>query len=250
MTKLYTLRDHDQLYQHWQHQRAVDLHVLHIDFHCDMVGLLVDRQNDRAYSGLRERQQLHEGNFLTQAILDGMVTGVHWVHDTPGGRVDDTYVVKYASDWSAYWPLQRLQREQAAGLPFELDVSTTNTWDGQLHIDQALDIDWDYFACTDYDADSIQARVDRFWDTELSGTPAEIYVCESWNYVHPSHTLYEQFVERLADRFSAEITPLPPINRPEPIRTNARNWLPAPLFTTMRNAYFQTQHALRVRGIF
>ncbi len=44
MNVIYVIERHDQLLQLWRSQNIKNLRVVHVDFHCDMRGLLVDRQ--------------------------------------------------------------------------------------------------------------------------------------------------------------------------------------------------------------
>ncbi len=94
MSKIYVLESHDQLLDFWREKDASLLSVLHLDFHCDMRGLLINRKKERAYRIRDIKSGVDQGNFLTYAILEERVKSIRWVHDIPGGRCADVGTVK------------------------------------------------------------------------------------------------------------------------------------------------------------
>ena len=83
---IYLIERHDQLLDIWRAQNATNLRVAHLDFHCDMRGLLIDRTAGCAYDIGALRAGVDQGNFLAHAILQGRVQRVRWRHDVPGGQ--------------------------------------------------------------------------------------------------------------------------------------------------------------------
>lgn len=83
---LYVIEQHHQLLHLWRKQNIKGLRIAHLDFHCDMRGLLIHRRIQQAYNIGYKRQSTDEGNFLTYAILEGLVQDVRWIHRVPGGR--------------------------------------------------------------------------------------------------------------------------------------------------------------------
>ena len=49
MRTVYVGDEHDQVLALWRRRGPFSLRVLHLDFHCDMRGLLIDRRAGRAY---------------------------------------------------------------------------------------------------------------------------------------------------------------------------------------------------------
>ncbi len=102
---LFVAEEHNLLYDLWQSGAGRNLSVCHIDFHCDMRGLLIDRRLGRARFVWRHdpyMNRLDSGSFLAHAVMSGMVANLRWVHDEFGGRkYDELYCVKYETDFSA-----------------------------------------------------------------------------------------------------------------------------------------------------
>ena len=115
MTVIFVADAHHRLSWHWKDTGARALRLAHVDFHCDMRGLLIDRREQRAESreqraesrGQRAEGRGHDrrgpgwvdqGNDLTHAVSEGMVESIDWVHDPHGGRRYDLGTVRYASD--------------------------------------------------------------------------------------------------------------------------------------------------------
>ena len=71
MSVLYVIEKHDQLLQLWRSQDAANIRIAHVDFHCDMRGLLIDRQTRRAYRIGSILRRVDVGNFLAHAVVEG-----------------------------------------------------------------------------------------------------------------------------------------------------------------------------------
>lgn len=101
---IYGFEHHDQLLELWRETDLRDIHLVHVDFHDDMRGLVIDRKRQVAYPTgalARGKAEVDPGNFLAHAILDGRINGVRWLHGIPGGRAWDAGIVGYESDWLA-----------------------------------------------------------------------------------------------------------------------------------------------------
>ena len=245
--KVYSIESHEQALEIWRREQTRDARVLHVDFHCDCRGLLVNRKKQLAYRIWDRYSRLNEGNFLTHAILEGVVSEIRWVHDEPGGRKDDLKIVKYESDISAQANrlILALRREQGISIRFE--VMTSAQWDGILP-GEVLDIDWDYFACLDYAVDSIPKRVDAFLSRDFENVPDQTFVCHSPEYCHPTKQQFESFVKELAQRFGADIIQVP---RPKKMESpSALKTMLGPIYYPVRNYYRTACLALHRRGIY
>lgn len=210
---LYVIEQHDQLLDIWREEGASGLRIVHLDFHCDMRGLLVNRLSQRAYRSSR-LGAVDEGNFYTHAIMEGRVCAMHWIHDNPGGRKHDVGTIRYTEDLTAQplrWKLA-LQRER--GIPFEYEVTPVNEWSKRIE-NAFLDIDWDFFASKEYDIETIDDRVRKFFGMEIVHLPENIALCYSPRYSHPSREQFEEFVESLSLWYGSNVVRLPQPQIPE-----------------------------------
>ncbi len=98
MAELIVADEHLQIFDLWRERGERGLYLAHVDFHCDMRGLLVDRRRGTARL-LDERDPrirvVDSGNFLAHAAASGIVDSVRWIHDRHGGRRYDVGTVKY-----------------------------------------------------------------------------------------------------------------------------------------------------------
>lgn len=251
MNVVFVAEKHDQILDLWRTQEYHSLRVLHLDFHCDMRGLLVNRSDQRAYRIWDRHQAPDPGNFLTHAILDGHVHSVRWVHDVPGGRQYDVGTVKYTTDFTALPHRCILAVSGDPGTPVQYEVIRYSDW-GRLYEGEHLDIDWDFFASTDYPVDTIKARAQAFLDRDFPVVPAETYVCYSPDYSHPSRVHFWYFINQLAEKFQAEIRELPSasIDQVDEPSSLYRRYLPAPLFELARRTYYDFNLGMKKRGIY
>jgi hypothetical protein len=87
MVEIIACEEHDQVYEIWRQRGLRNLRVTHVDFHCDMRGLLIDRPRQQAYFiGAPAARRVDPGNFLAHAIMEGTVSALRWVHGPYGGR--------------------------------------------------------------------------------------------------------------------------------------------------------------------
>lgn len=249
MSVIYIVEQHDHILELWRAQQVRDLRVLHLDFHDDMRGLLIDRDAQRAYRIWDLNPVVGQGNFLTHAVLEGRVSSIRWVHDEPGGRKYDVGTVKYKSDLSAlpYHWLISLQGEP--GVPIHYQVVPYKDWTEPAE-GECLDIDWDFFACTEYPADTIQSRTDSFLERAFNVIPQLVYVCYSPDYSHPSRTQFKEFISDLSQILKAEVIQLE-FNANAPLKQPYyKRYLPVPLFRLARRIYYKINLELRKRGVY
>ena len=245
--KVYAIESHEQALYIWRDSKVRNAKLLHVDFHCDQRGLLVNRKKQRAYKIWTRYQAVDEGNFLKQAVIEGIISGIRWVHDEPGGRKDDIKSVKYENDPSAMVHRVALALRQDPGIPIQYEVIPTADWSG-IKPDEILDIDWDYFAAVEYPVESVQGRIDSFLSRKFETIPEQTIVCYSPEYSHPTSKQFESFVNELAIRFDAEVVTLPRPAR-NPNRSRLKSKLKR-LYQPARKFYHSANLALRKRGIF
>ena len=152
--KLYVIDSHEQALDIWRQQQLTNAKLLHVDFHCDQRGLLVNQKKNLAYPIWTRFPKVDEGNFLKHAIVDGIIASVRWVHDIPGGRQHDIKTLKYHTDFSAI--IHRLIHlfKRTPQTSYRLETCLASQWI-QIQPGEILDIDWDFFAAKEYAVDSI-----------------------------------------------------------------------------------------------
>ncbi len=207
MSILYEMETHDQLLQLWRLQNATGLSIAHLDFHCDMRGLLIDRQAQLVYP-TTNCERVDEGNFLMHAVKEGRVKSIIWTHHIPGGRQYDVGTIKYATDLTSQPLLWLLKLKGQQGISIHYDVMEFTRWTG-LTGNEFFDIDWDFFASKNYPLNTIDSRVESFFNMDFGCVPKHTSVCYSPRYSHPTRDQFEMFVQRIAEKFQAEIVRLP-----------------------------------------
>ena len=245
--KLYVIDSHEQALGIWREQKLTNAKLLHVDFHCDQRGLLVNRKKNLAYPIWTRFQKVDEGNFLKHAVVDGIISSVRWVHDLPGGRQHDIKTLKYHTDFSAivHRLLHLLNRTPQSS--YRLETYLANQWD-QIQPNEILDIDWDFFAAQEYSVDSIAARIEMFFDRDFPIPPQQIIICHSPEYCHPTDELFEQFVDRIQTLFAADLIrlPKPIISRSQRSKSKLKNAVRG----RARKLYHLTHLSLRRLGIY
>jgi hypothetical protein len=215
MTELIVAEEHCQIYDLWLERDARNLAVCHVDFHCDMRGLFIDRSRGLAsFTGKRIPfiHRLDSGSYLSHAVMNGIVTRLRWVHDDFGGReYDYVHCVKYETDFTAL--PQRLM-ENRKRVPISFAEQTFADWGGPLP-GEHLDIDWDGIAHADYDVRRIRRLTAEILERDYE--PASIFVARSSDYCHPLRGLFEDFIARLETKFDVRAVrlPLQPPSAPE-----------------------------------
>ncbi|MFA5516561.1 MAG: hypothetical protein WDA20_09770 [Desulfuromonadales bacterium] len=240
MTALIVAEEHSQLYDVWIERGRRNLSVCHVDFHCDMRGLLIDRRRGRARFVWRNdpfMNRLDSGSFLAHAVMNGMVGNLRWVHDEFGGRkYDDLYCVKYESDFSAL-PFRFSGGGKWA--PLRFTEQTFADWDGPQP-GEYLSLDWDALAFAGYDEQRIRRLMAEILDREF--TVEGVFLAHSLEYCHPEKALFDEFVARLEQKLKSLAVRLP-------------NRLPPPLGPSLPwKIYHQLEHLIlrkmRRRGIY
>lgn len=134
-------------------------------------------------------------------------------------------------------------------MPIHHEVIPYTDWTG-LTEDEHLDIDWDFFACTAYPADTIQERVNAFLEREFSMLPKQIYVCYSPDFSHPSRSQFQLFVNDLAQIFGAKVIELRSSRDVPATQPFYKKYVPPTLFGLVRRIYYSAGLWLRQRGIY
>jgi len=203
---LYVAEEHGPLYDLWQEQGCRNLAVCHVDFHCDMRGLLIDRRHARAryvWQNDPFMNRRDSGSFLAHAVMNGIVSSLRWVHDEFGGRRHDMfYCVKYETDLSA---LPFRIRAGKSWVPLNYVEQTFTEWEG-VRPGEFLSLDWDGLAFPAYREDHIRGLMSEILDREF--TPAGVFVAHSVTYCHPEKALFDEFIARLEEKFATEAVPL------------------------------------------
>jgi len=246
---IFVVEEHDQVLDLWRAQQSRSLSVLHLDAHCDMRGLLIDRQIQHAYRIWDRNLSVDQGNFLTHAILEGRINSLRWVYNDLGGRQNDVGTVKYESDLTSipYRWLLALRGER--GIAIHYEVIPEKSWSG-LAEGELLDIDWDFFAHIAYPESAIQDHVESFLSVEFHVIPEQVYICYSPDFSQPSRIQYQNFVTALAKIFKAEIIPVHRDGYKAAIQSAYNKYLPHRIFRLIRHFYYQANLSLRKRGIY
>lgn len=216
MPEIILADNHEQAYPIWAERGLKNIKLTHVDFHCDMRGILIDRKKSTAFfTSDRETAFIDRGNFLAHAIMNGIVTDLKWVHGPRGGRAFDVGpVVSYETDLFA--PLHRFnfKRSSREEVKFTFEQGLLSQWQGPRE-HEVLDVDWDTFASVEYDKNHREELVDQFFKRDFSHIPDLTTLIYSPGYSDPDRSLYLAFAERLADQFGAQIVELPkaPLNR-------------------------------------
>jgi hypothetical protein len=207
MTQIFIAEEHSQLYDLWLERGDRNLTVCHIDFHCDMRGLLIDRRSGKAryvHQYHSSMNRLDSGSFLTYAVMNGIVTTLRWVHDDYGGReYDVVYGVKYEKDFTAL-PYRLWNSKK--WVPLSYTEQTFTDWDGPRQ-GEHLSIDWDGIAYIDYDENHIRLLMDEVLG--YRDLPEIVFIARSQEYSHPNQALFDEFVLRLEKKFNTKAMPLP-----------------------------------------
>ena len=214
MTELIVAEEHSQLYDLWMERGERNLSVCHVDFHCDMRGLLIDRRHGRACFVAEHLPYVHRldsGSYLSHAIMNGTVSRLRWVHDGFGGRAYDyLHCVKYESDLSAL--LHRLPGKRR-WVPVSYAEQSFEEWGGPLP-GEYLDIDWDGIAFVEYDEGRVRRLMAQILERDFR--PEGIFLARSPGYCHPDGELFEEFIAGLEAKFGLRAVRLPQVAAPPP----------------------------------
>ena len=242
MTVIYVAAEHHRLYWHWKDTGARDLRLSHVDFHCDMRGLTIDRYGQRA--GVHDPAELghvDQGNFLTNAIHAGMVRGLTWAHHPFGGRPYDLGTVRYLTD----------RRTRLVGpvptqwQPLDYREVDLRHWTGPEE-GTHLDLDWDALACRVYPKAFATELQKAFLEVDFTWRPEVVYFIYSYCSSHIDDAAFEDFLEALRRKLDATVerlSPLPPehsnMEHNPPLATRIRRVFTGPLKRPQR---WMTRH--------
>ena len=250
---LYVMDHHHQLLHLWQELSVRNLDVTHIDFHCDMRGLLIDRNHLSARWITKDTHSIDEGNFLAHAIMNQMVDHLTWVHDEPGGRQYDVGGVMYENDLGRWLPWNTTSIELKTDIAQlqQYNELPIRDWPGPAE-NQWLDIDWDTFAANEIPYNSIQNRVDSFVakleNSKVS--PGSISICYSPGFSHPSREPFNTLVESLERLYETKAQILKFDAREEPTPQSFKHWIPRSLRHYAKSLSVECQRGLRRAGIY
>jgi hypothetical protein len=207
LTELFVADEHSPLYDLWRERGDRDLSVCHVDFHCDMRGLLIDKRRGRAryvWQSDPYMNRLDSGSFLAHAVMKGMVSRLRWVHDEFAGRkYDDLYCVKYETDCTSL-PFRLAGKRK--WVPLDFSEHTFDDWGGPRP-GEYLSLDWDGFAFVDYDEAHIRRLTTEFLKYEFR--PESVFVSSSPEYCHPDKALFDEFIGALEKKFRTQAVRLP-----------------------------------------
>ena len=216
MTTLYLANDHSTMLHLWRRRNTRGLRLLRFDAHCDLRGLVFDEERKRAAPRWDPRLlqgSVDGGNFLSHAVLEGRIRSIRWIHGPHGGRERDVGTVALVSDFPQRW----LLRFRRAWVPLEFRSQLLTDASLALETGEQLDVDFDYFASRLAPQASIEPAIQGFFQLPWSNRPREIYLARSPAYCHVVPKAMQAFVDRLAERFSADVVELPdppPAKRP------------------------------------
>lgn len=206
MAELIVAKEHSSLLDLWQERDERSLSVCHVDFHCDMRGLLIDRPRGRArfvWQCDPYMRRIDSGSFLAHAIMQGIVAELNWVHDDFGGRnYDDLYCVKYEKDLSA----KPFMLKKKSWVYFSYKETTFNEWKGPQE-GEFLSIDWDGLAFAEYEDQHINRLISNFLAHELKSEC--VFVSHSPEYSNPDISLFDNFIKLLEKKLNTKAVFLP-----------------------------------------
>jgi hypothetical protein len=165
---------------------------------------MVDKEN--CYSTtLPGLKKVDCGNFLSFAVIEGIVNSIVWTHDEYGGRNNDTTYVKYTTDLTALPYRIRNWIQHTKTYPLEYSEHLFKKGNN-FYISEKmhLDIDWDFFFLKGKPDKERKRSIELFLETDLNEVPHYTYVSYSSDYVVPSRREFEGFIAQLASKFGAE----------------------------------------------
>ncbi|MEM9940634.1 MAG: hypothetical protein AAF939_03515 [Planctomycetota bacterium] len=248
-TKLFVIENHHQLYDIWEDYEFRNISVTHLDFHCDMRGIMVDPKRQLGYRIPDVRKGVDMGNFLAHAVFDGFVNEIKWIYDTPGGRKWDIHTIKHTSDFTSM-PYKFLANTGAIR-PFEFPYQEVlmKDWQG-VGKGEFLDIDWDIFAALEIDQQELEERVDSFFQKTHHQDVVGISICYSPHHIHSSQPQFQQFVDQVAALFNAEIIEEKERTAADSNCPSLRKWVPDVLYQPMQQVYYKARLTMKQYGVY
>jgi hypothetical protein len=242
LSAIFTCDNHSAVYAHLRTVEA-PVFVVHLDAHCDMRGLYVDRSARRArrHKGV----PVSASTWLGALVLEGCVRRVEWIHDEVGGRANDLHTVRYASDRS-HIPYRWRPEPRGAPIPFEMSEAPFDGW-RQTQPDVVLDLDWDFFADPRKPESRRRREVETFFTQVLVAEPMRVYCAYSPHYAVPDRGAYRDFVARLSAALDLPVYPL--VEPPRPPHRAARALPPLARTVARRSALFAKRQLWRFNGL-
>jgi hypothetical protein len=203
MTTLFVFKEHDELLTLWRSRALSGLRIVHVDFHDDLRGFVIDRKREKAFrAGVfrRDRKPPDEGNFLMHAVMEGIVRKIRWVRGRVGGRAYETGIVKYREDLASIPHRVAHSLRRDAEYPLQFAEIVDEEWKGPEE-GEHLDIDWDYFASFHFDPWEISERIGAFLRKLRGPAPPAVYLAYSPGHVSPSREQFGLLVDTLAARY-------------------------------------------------
>lgn len=248
MTTIYVAAEHHRLYWHWKETGERDLRLSHVDFHCDMRGLLIDRARQEAVVDRPvELEHVDQGNFLVHAICEGMVGGLDWIHHDVGGRPHDLGTVRYSTDLRT----RVLGRPTTGWMPLAYRERSLASWEGPRP-GEHLDLDWDALACRSYSLDTVRRLQREFLAKDFAHRPETVYFIYSYCSSHIDDEAFESFLDQLRRKLDARVERLSPLpaehsnqEHDPPMATRIRRRFTGPLKRPQR---WVTRHLKRLNG--
>lgn len=249
MPKIYVADNHEQVYPIWQKHKIKDAKLTHLDFHCDMRGIMIDRKAGLAFfTSERETTFVDRGNFLAHAIMNGMISDIRWVHGPRGGRAYDVGpVVSYETDTLAWLHRYNHKRSDREAVLLKFQQCLLKDWDG-LHKKELLDLDWDAFASVEYDTAHREELIEAFFAKDFKYIPEITTLVYSPGYSDPDRSLFETFTKQLADKFNAEIIQIEkvPLNTEGESKSRLRKYVKSIAPPQVRAAKLKLSRAWRM----
>ena len=215
---IYIVEHHHELLYLWRELGVKHIKLVHFDAHCDMHGLLVDRDNNCSYI-LPGLKTVDCGNFISFAVQEGLIEGIKWIYDEYGGRDKDITHVKYVTDLTVIPFLVKNYFSPAKKYPLKYkadEFSTTKSF--EIEENEHLDIDWDFFALESKSSDERKKSVGFFLEYSFSRIPSYTYISYSADYITSSRKEFNDFIIQLKEKFKANVVeysyPLPKEKEP------------------------------------
>ena len=216
--KIIVMEHHDDLYHYWKIRKMSNIHLVHMDPHCDLYTAFIHQSDQYCFQTKNNAMHVHEGNFLVFALKEGITNKIKWVYDEYGARKYDSFAVKFETDFTGKLALIKAFFKKPIKYPIDFTIQEYKDWQGPLE-GEHLSLDWDFFAFRVKDENNILKECQKFIERNWDIIPEYTYVCYSQKYVHSSVISFWEFVESLSKVFGAELVYFrPDIPRPAPRR--------------------------------
>ncbi|MFH1776276.1 MAG: UPF0489 family protein [Candidatus Omnitrophota bacterium] len=246
---IYIVEHHHELLFLWRKLGFQNIKILHLDTHCDMHHLLVNKSREVVYI-LPELKTVDCGNFISLAVRDGIIKEIKWLHDHYGGRDKDMTHVKYTSDLTAVPYRIKTFFSPAKNYPLKY---TEILYSPAIELEEGehLDIDWDFFALKNKTKQQRQKSIKDFLSYNCRTIPEYIYIAYSPDYVSETREEFADFIGCLKDKFKAIVCnysyPISEEEEPSNILSRYKNGLKRRL---RENVFLPFKKSLNKIGIY